>query len=414
MTEPSAAARELARRLEPRVSALARAMTGAWAAELPEYRPGHHQRPGLDEAAAAARRAARDFLRRLLGSPPDERTRAMLRERAAARADEGMPLHSLVRACMIGARVLYEAIRDEATGPGEAAALPEIALLLLAVQDEVVTDVVRAYQDESAAISSPALERRRTLVRDLVLSGAPPAAAALDELGLGAGAAVLALRFGALPTLGTGSTAATATATADTDSALARRLHRVQRALDRHFELPVPTLLDATGGYAIVPTPADLPPRAGGADPALPSLLADVWRDEVRIGVAQAAEPQRIPDAARTAAEILRIVGALGRPSGAYTLRDVLLEYHLSRHDEASTALAALLDPLVARPDLLHTARVFLDEQHDRRRTARRLGLHPNTVDNRLARVAELTGLDTSTPRGITLLVTALALRDLG
>jgi DNA-binding PucR family transcriptional regulator len=58
--------------------------------------------------------------------------------------------------------------------------------------------------------------------------------------------------------------------------------------------------------------------------------------------------------------------------------------------------------------------RIFLEEQHDRRRTARRLALHPNTVDNRLARVAELTGLDPSTPRGVTLLVTALALRDLG
>lgn len=423
MTEPSAAARELARRLEPRVNAVAQAMTGAWAAELPEYRPG--ARPGPDEAAAAARRAARGFLRRLLGSPPDERTRALFRERAAVRADEGMPLHTLVRAYMIGARVLFEAIRTEATGPAEAQALPEIALLLLAVQDEVVSDVVRAYQAESAAISSPALERRRALVRDLVLSGAPPAPATLDELGLTAGAAVLALRFGALPDpdpgsgatetapTGTAATAAATVAAPDTDSVLARRLHRIQSALDRHFDLLVPTLLDTAGGYAIVPIARE---QSGDAQvgPELPSLLAEVWRDEVRIGLARAAEPQRIPAAARTAAEILRLAAALGYQPGTYTLRDVLLEYHLSRSDEASAGLAALLDPLASRPDLLHTARVFLDEQHDRRRTARRLGLHPNTVDNRLARVAELTGLDTSTPRGITLLVTALALRDLG
>ena len=419
MTEPSAAARELARRLEPRVNALARAMTGAWAAELPEFHPG--PRPGPDDAAAAARRAARGFLRRLLGSPPDERTRAMFRERAAVRAGEGMPLHTLVRAYMIGARVLFEAVRDEAAGPAEKAALPEIALLLLAVQDEVVSDVVRAYQAESAAISSPALERRRALVRDLVLSGAAPAAATLDELGLNGGAAVLALRFGALPGSAAGSGApavaaagtVTGTAAPDTDSVLARRLHRIQSALDHHFDLNVPTLLDAGGGYAIVPAAGERT-RAAHADPALPSVLAEVWRDEVRIGLAPAAEPQRIPAAARTAAEILRLVAALGRPPGTYTLHDVLLEYHLSRHDEASEGLAALLDPLAGRPDLLHTARVFLDEQHDRRRTARRLGLHPNTVDNRLARVAELTGLDTSTPRGVTLLVTALALRDLG
>jgi hypothetical protein len=361
--------------------------------------------PVLDEATATARQAIRCFLRRLSGSPPDERTRDLFRERAAQRADEGIPLHALVRAYTIGSRVLYAALCEEATGPDagpdEAAALPEVALLLLAVLDEVISDVVRAYQDESAAINSTGLERRRALVRDLVLGNTPPPVAALEEFGLGAQTTVLALRFGRVPEPGPASPSAAS------DPALARRLHRVQIALDRHFGVPVPSFLDSTGGYAIVPGRAP-------AKSQLPAAVAEVWRDEVRIGFAPATEPDRISAAARIAAEILRLAGALGRPAGAYALDDVLLEYHLSRHNESSAALSALLDPLDERPDLLQTARVFLEEQHDRRRTARRLGLHPNTVDNRLARVAELTGIDPSTPRGVTLLVTALALRDLG
>ncbi|MFE1173945.1 helix-turn-helix domain-containing protein [Streptomyces sp. NPDC058773] len=40
------------------------------------------------------------------------------------------------------------------------------------------------------------------------------------------------------------------------------------------------------------------------------------------------------------------------------------------------------------------------------------LTLHPNTVDNRLARVSALTGLDLPTPRGTALALAALLLRD--
>jgi hypothetical protein len=419
VTQPSEAVRELARRLEPRVNALARSMAEAWAERLPEYRRADatespsettargaapEPMPVVDEALATARQAIRSFLHRLSGAPADERAREHFRERAAQRADEGMPLQAMVRAYMIGARLLYAELRDQATrpgaGPDEAAALPEIALLLFAALDDVVSEVIRAYQDESAALGSTGLERRRALVRDLVLGNTSPSPDVLEEFGLGDGVTVLALRFGR-PDSGAVPIAPGA------DPTVTRRLHRVQTALDRHFDVFVPTFLDSAGGYAVVPGPVSTATR-------LPSVLADAWRDEVRIGIAEAAEPERIPAAARVAAEILRLAGALGRPPGAYVLEDVLLEYHLTRHDESSSALAALLDPLGDRPELLQTVRIFLEEQHDRRRTARRLALHPNTVDNRLARVAELTGLDPSTPRGVTLLVTALALRDLG
>ncbi|WP_344527039.1 helix-turn-helix domain-containing protein [Streptomyces rectiviolaceus] len=46
------------------------------------------------------------------------------------------------------------------------------------------------------------------------------------------------------------------------------------------------------------------------------------------------------------------------------------------------------------------------------RATAAALGLHPNTVDNRLAKIGERTGIDLSAPRGTALAIAALLLRE--
>jgi DNA-binding PucR family transcriptional regulator len=49
---------------------------------------------------------------------------------------------------------------------------------------------------------------------------------------------------------------------------------------------------------------------------------------------------------------------------------------------------------LIRRPELLQTLRTYLETGRDRRRTAQLLHLHPNSVDNRLRRCADLSGLD--------------------
>lgn len=184
-------------------------------------------------------------------------------------------------------------------------------------------------------------------------------------------------------------------------------------------------MLEQPVGHVLVPHTAidaksDSTKTTSGKAAASPAVLeemarrlAEIWGDEIRVAVAVADRPERVGSVAATATEVLRLVCAIGKPPGVYTLDDVLLEYHLTRQDESAQPLGALLDPLTDRPDLLRTVRVFLEEQYDRRRTARRLGLHPNTVDNRLDRVTELTGLNPATPRGVALLMTALALRDL-
>ncbi|WP_137159894.1 helix-turn-helix domain-containing protein, partial [Blastococcus sp. CCUG 61487] len=57
------------------------------------------------------------------------------------------------------------------------------------------------------------------------------------------------------------------------------------------------------------------------------------------------------------------------------------------------------------------TLTAFLDADLDRRAAASALGVHANTVDNRLERIAELTAVHPRSTRGIQLFGAALAVR---
>lgn len=190
-----------------------------------------------------------------------------------------------------------------------------------------------------------------------------------------------------------------------------RRVRRVQTALERVLGRSALTLLEPGGGSVV------LPGSPAGELPELPAELAErlgrACGEEVLVAVAAADSAAGLAQAARTAAEVLRIVRTLGRGPGVHRLADVLLEYHLSRPGESSAGLAALLDPVYERPELLATLRAYLAERQDRRRTARVLGLHPNTVDNRLARIGEMIGTEVTSPQGFALLLTAQTVRVL-
>ena len=105
------------------------------------------------------------------------------------------------------------------------------------------------------------------------------------------------------------------------------------------------------------------------------------------------ADASDIPTAAARTAEIVDLVHATGRPPGLYRLADVLLDYQLSRPSSALPALAARLDALAPKPELLTTLETYLSLSRDRRAAAAALHVHPNTVDYRLRRISELTGL---------------------
>jgi len=131
------------------------------------------------------------------------------------------------------------------------------------------------------------------------------------------------------------------------------------------------------------------------------------------LGGAIAAGVADVPRAVAQANDIVRLARILDKPPGAYVLRDVLLEYQLTRPSDAQEALSGLIEPLDRNPDLLRTIEAYLDNDLDRRRTAAALHVHPNTFDYRLRRIIELTGLDPATTHGLQLLGAALAARRL-
>ncbi|MFF0464892.1 PucR family transcriptional regulator [Streptomyces mexicanus] len=404
----SAAARALAARCLATANEVARRMARGDFEHLPGYAGLPDDMKDV-EIAATVRHGVRTFLRQAADAarepagpgPAVEEPEALFRERAAQRAAEGMPLDLLLRSHLRGAAVLWEVLREH-TRPGEEAALVELSGALLRAQEHTVAAVTRAYLDEHAALAGGHRARRRALVRDLLAGMVPADPAALAPLGRHGSVSVLVLP--AVPP-GRGEGAEEGEETHD-PVAVRRAAHRLQAALDRTAGSDVLTLFDERGGHALLPGPL----RDGDA---LARRLADACGvAELHCAVAEADGPGGIAAAARTAAEVLRIARACGRPAGLHRLDDVLLEYQLSRPGESSARIRALLDGAADRPDLLGTVRAHLAQGRNRRATAHRLGVHPNTVDNRLARFTALTGLDPTTDRGAALTLAAFLLRD--
>ncbi|MFD9703929.1 PucR family transcriptional regulator [Lentzea sp. NPDC059081] len=313
------------------------------------------------------------------GELPSSEELRFLRESAARRAEEGMPIDVVLTAYHVGIQVVWEALVPEARPEEIADVLALNALALRYLQ--LVTPVVSAgYLDERQTMFDDERSARATLLTGL-LAGTVEAQGPL---------VVLALDVPPHPDeLLTG---------VDASVASRRKLRRLRAELERHSREPVLSSLTADGGLALLP----------GEDLPLDRIVADVARAAgVPLTVAAVAAP---PSGVAAAAVLAREVLAVALPSGPglYRLTDVLLEYQLSRPSAAVEPLAAIVAPLT--DELVQTLEVYL-RRGSRRPAASELHVHPNTVDYRLRRVAELTGLDPTRIEHVTLLTAALAAR---
>lgn len=367
----------LAARHEPRINQLARLVIERQRAKVPGYDrlPGDMQDL---EIASTARQAIRSILRctQSLADPEAE----VFRERAAQRAAEGVPLVGLLRSYHVGAEVLTDAL-CEAARPGEEAALLWLVRHQCRTVNVMVEQVTEAYLMEMADQQGSGRELAVALVR----GEAPQEVAARCGLPLEPGYLVLSVR-----------------APVPLEPVAARRLlHQVLGRLAPATEGRELSLPDDQGGHILLPlgTPhADL----------VRHLSTGLSRPMIA-GAALAATPGDVP----AAAEQARRIAAVARTPGVHRLQDVLLDYHLAGSKDSAAELAALLDPLDRHVGLIETVAAFLDCDLDRRRTAQVLKVHPNTVDNRLARIAQLTGLYPHTTRGVQIFGAALTLRRL-
>lgn len=387
----------LVRRLQRDEERLARAMVAAFAAEIPAFRA----LPATvleRETLGLARHNLRLFIETVETEElPTDAAFDPLREAAARRATEGIGLDQLLAAYQLGARLGWSALREVARD-GEQAAVIAAGDLVLRYTDAVSRAVAGAYLDERLHVAASAQAADWALV-DAFLAGRPTGEAAARA------GRRLAPAYGVLLVQG-----------------LVAREHL------RAFEAAIAALgrpagevlwrLSATGANVLVPVPPERAPGwLEGADEAL-AALARAGGDAPLLGtVAWGEGPDGVARAGDEAVTVLRLVAGLGRPPGLYRLDDVLLEAALGGTAAGPAArLAALLAPLEGPggPELLATLDAYLAHDADRRSTAAALHVHPNTLDYRLRRIAELTGRSPSTARGLQVLGAALTLNRIG
>jgi hypothetical protein len=313
---------------------------------------------------------------------PTENELLPFRESARSRAEEGLPLEDLLHAYRLGGRLGWQTLL-EAAHPEEYPALLAAAELLMRYIDSVSAAVAQTYLDEHQHLVSEEERRQRALVEALI-----------------------------------------------------------------HPEREVPSLRDLAErvGFPLADRYRPFAKTVPGAPTHAHSQLASALRTQ---GVLALTEGDRVTGLATEDADEAvfarpRGLFALGRPVPrvelAAALDDARLLIDLARRegiDGAVEADAFVLELLLARaPDLagrltesvlgplevyaerrssglLETLEAFLACALDRRQAAERLHVHPNTLDYRLRRIAELTGLEPGRPRDLALLELAMAQRKL-
>lgn len=319
-----------------------------------------------------------------------------LGESAVRRAEEGVPMDAVLAAYFRGARVATDAVVATA-GPDDIDDARAVVAMLLTFLEEVCAAVAAGYERHSRTSQADQASARQLLVDVLLGGGDAAAAAGPADVRLPPTYLVCAVVVGPHPDESDPSV--------DARVAARRKLRRVREELERHYGEPVLWRPRAEGVLALVPS--DDVAR-------LRSVVRSVGRmagTTVHVGVAPAA-PEDVAAAAATASGVADVASASGRPAGAYELADVALDYQLRQPGPARDVLASRLEALDERADLRQTLESFVATGLNRRRTAAALAVHPNTVDNRLRRVAELTGLDPTAPADVPTIRAALVARS--
>ncbi|MBN0048584.1 helix-turn-helix domain-containing protein [Streptomyces actuosus] len=183
----------------------------------------------------------------------------------------------------------------------------------------------------------------------------------------------------------------------------------IDRAVGRHA---VATVLGSSEGVHVLLSATDQEEAVALARAVHQDLQGEVWiavhRQDSRAGH---ADPREQPDEG-----VLSVVDgicatllALGSPPGVYELDDVLVEYGAAATPAVSERLVRMVEPLHEHPVLWETLAALIAADGVRHRACLRLGVHRNTLDRRLQRIALLTGQRPEGLRGLATLRAALA-----
>ncbi|MDP3893855.1 CdaR family transcriptional regulator [Nocardioides sp.] len=342
------------------------------------------------EVSEVARLNLSMFGRLLRGDrDPDGEEMVQILRSVAHRAEEQIPLPEVLAAYHAGFQGCWEHL-GELAEPDEAAEVAEIGQLVLACLQSITTAVTETYVETVTALHGREQEARDSLLTSVLAAGDHDQD--WHELGLSPWRerTVLVLRHPA-PPYEKGAAEAVESR---------RRGRLVRTALT---ELTGTTVLDdlgPTGGVVLM---------RGHVDKAeLAARLGTVLRGRWYAGLASADTATDTPVCLEAAKDAALVAQRLRYPRGVYLVPDLVLEIQVTRPGPARAALLATLAPLEGHADLRETLRVHVDERGRRTESAARLHVHPNTLDYRLRRIRELTGVDPTDRDGGQLLRAAL------
>jgi hypothetical protein len=347
--------------LGPELPALSAEIMEALRAEVPEY-----DRPLAGGFGRAVRTGVEEALRRFLALIEDPGASKPDVYRALGRGElrEGRSLDALQAAYRVGARVAWRRLGRAAAQAGvDVEVQHALAEAIFAYIDDLASESVEGYAAAQAHVAGERQRRRRALLRSLLAPGE------LDRAALRRAAADGGWRLPrSLAVVACGAPTAERVARRLTGDALAGTIDELAVLV-----VPDPTLLAAEAAAAA---------RALG----------------MRLGIGPAVAPEDAGRSLDWAARALRLPGE-HRGAGEAVVAEDRLAGLLVHHDSRLTgALAArALAPLEAetaasRTRLEETLLAWLRHQGRRAPIAAELGVHPQTVRYRVARLRELFG----------------------
>lgn len=329
---------------------------------------------------------------------PTDDDLAGFRESSAQWAREGIPLETILEVLHEGFRLGWLHVVAGAES-GDVEDVAHGGELLIAMLARVTVAATKSYIAELETVASEHHTAAHTLVTALLAGRAGLAMARQFGIDVAQKYVVLALY---LPRH------------ADEDDPAInpmvparRKLRRVQAELAKSCGRTALSLLSPEGGTVLLPgSPTD-----EWVD-SLVSQLSTAAEVPITAAAVQADTPD-VPHASERSHELLDLAQLMRTTPRVYRMADLVFEYQMMRPGAGREYLVNLLEPLERTPDLISTLEIHLRNDLNRQRTARQLHVHANTVDYRLKRIADLTGLDPVRPSGLRPLQAALVARRL-
>ncbi|MDG3009795.1 PucR family transcriptional regulator [Rhodococcus sp. D2-41] len=327
---------------------------------------------------------------------PTDEDLAAFTEAAAQWAREGIPLETILRVFHEGIKVSWQHIAHRADA-GDVDDMADATHLLISMLENVTVAATSAYISELKIVASEHHTASHTLVTALLSGQSTTAMARQCGIAVAPEYLVLAVHIPAHPDELRPDVRRSVPAR--------RKLRRVQAQLATSCGRRSLSLLSPQGGTVLIPHA----PQEEWVS-SLVESLGSAAEVPITVTAVQARTPD-VPTASEQAHELLELTGMLHSDPGVYRMSDLVLEYQMMRPGAGREHLISLLEPLNGSPELVETLEVHIANDLSRQRTARRLHVHANTVDYRLRRIGQLTGLDPTRPSELRSLQAALVAR---